>query len=164
MPAGDSSYEWTGQLVKSTSKLAVSLWALRMGAQGALIFLFNMASKLTFSNHGCYLTYLAPFDPSRFPASLLSNFFTKSCSLGENYMRGPLPWWHQAGHRRYPRKVSSCSHGGREGTLSPFHRSGILDTTNRPQFRALVSWWFRGPDTQESRRSFWFSHPPSAKF
>jgi len=55
-----------------------------MGAQGALIFLARRASKLTFSNHGCYLTYFAPFDPNLFPASLQSNFLNKSWSFGEN--------------------------------------------------------------------------------
>lgn len=67
-----------------TSKLAVSLWDFKIGAQGAFIFLWKMASKLTFSNQGCSLTYLAPFDPSLLPASLLSNFLTRSCNLGEN--------------------------------------------------------------------------------
>jgi hypothetical protein len=78
VPAGDYSYEWTGQLVNSTSKLAVSAFDFKIGAQGAFIFFVNKASKLTFSNQGCSLTYLAPFDPNLLPASLHNNFFTKS--------------------------------------------------------------------------------------
>jgi len=49
-----------------------------MGAQGGFIFFAKRASKLTFSNQGCYLTYFAPFDPSLFPASLHNNFLSKS--------------------------------------------------------------------------------------
>jgi hypothetical protein len=85
VPAGDYSYECTGQLVNSIPKLAVSELDLRMGAQGALIFLLSRASKLTFSNHGCVLTSSAPLDPSRLLGYLINNFFNRSCNLGENY-------------------------------------------------------------------------------
>jgi hypothetical protein len=49
---GDSEYECTFDMVKSGSKLIVSISDLSIGMNGGFNFLFSKALKFIFSNHG----------------------------------------------------------------------------------------------------------------
>ena len=127
----------TEQLVNSTSKFVISISELSLGMKGALIFLLQTESQLRPANQGWFLMSATEAWPRRCAGSLVRNFLSKSCNLGENFIKEVLPQRDLGFCRQQLRITAFYFRCGRVEIRLPSNAASIPSTTNRHLFHGL---------------------------